>query len=410
MKRLRPWLLAAAVVLAALGLYLTPRGRVVTPPGPPITGQPVVGQPRVAGELVLHGRVEAAQRRPVASPVAGRVAALLTTEGSPVLEGQDLLQLVNSQIDQRLKTARTAVATTRNQPVKPAASFDPKDLAAREAMLTEALGVAEKTDKDLARYRHVHGDAASALKRRRAAEADAERTLAAYTAARRRFEQLQRRYAPPAPLSDTARQELAAARQLEAQTRDLNGLAATRVAQCRKVADQYPNEIIRLETMERAARDASSRRDLLSRQVRELRVKRDQAGLAVRSQKVSRAQQALDQAEAAKAKCQIKAPVSGRLVKVLVRPGETVTAGQTLGEIALQGGARLVATVAKTDLPRLQVGQDVTLEPASGVTFAGRISQLDPAAQPPRVYLQPLGNSALPAPGTSLVVRLRPAR
>jgi multidrug efflux pump subunit AcrA (membrane-fusion protein) len=409
-NKLRTWLLVVAVVLAALGLYLTRRGPVVAPPGSPVTVPPVIGQPRVAGELVLHGRVEAAQRRSLPSPVAGRVAALLTTEGAPVLEGQDLLQLVNSQVDQRLKAARTAAAATRNQPVKPAASFDPKVLAERETMLTGALGAAETADQDLARYRRLHGDAASALKSRRAAEADAARTLTAYTSARRRFEKLQRRYAPPAPLSDAARRELAAARELQEQARELNGLAETRVAQCRKVADQYPNEIIRLETMERVARDASSRRDLLSRQVRELRVKRDQAGLAVRSRNVSRAQQALDQAEAAKAKCQIKAPVSGRLVKVLVRPGETVTAGQTLGEIALQGGARLVATAAKTDLPRLQVGQDVSLEPANGAAFAGRISQLDPAAQPPRVYLQPLGNIALPAPGTSLVVRLRPAR
>lgn len=79
----------------------------------------------------------------------------------------------------------------------------------------------------------------------------------------------------------------------------------------------------------------------------------------------------------------ISSPIGGSIQKLDVRPGMSVTAGQSLAEVAGLGTVWLEAAVPEAEAGQIHVGQAVNAELAAypGETFAGRVSAILPAAQ-----------------------------
>jgi len=71
-------------------------------------------------------------------------------------------------------------------------------------------------------------------------------------------------------------------------------------------------------------------------------------------------------AERLLARTRVTSPIAGGVQRVLVQPGERVSAGQPLVEVVNSRGLDLVASVAPADLARLAVGQAATVSADAG--------------------------------------------
>lgn len=122
------------------------------------------------------------------------------------------------------------------------------------------------------------------------------------------------------------------------------------------------------------------------RRVRSLYAKRSAAKQeldnAERSHKVAEA--ALRAIEADLAYTTVKAPFDGIITNKMIEQGELTSPGRSLLRIEDQGHYRLETSVAETDIPALQIGQQVTvrLDARGDETIPSRIGQILPAADP----------------------------
>lgn len=79
----------------------------------------------------------------------------------------------------------------------------------------------------------------------------------------------------------------------------------------------------------------------------------------------------------------ISSPISGSIQKLDVRPGMSVTAGQSLAEVNGLGTVWLTAAVPEAQSGRVHVGQGVNAQLAAypGESFTGRVTEIVPQAQ-----------------------------
>lgn len=365
---------------------------------------PVAGKPRSGRELVLHGDVSAAAKEQVKAATNGTVGALLTAEGQPVAEGQLLVQLecpdLLSELNaarKRLEQAKARIAQARDDP-------EIKRLQKIEQALVQTLQSLETAELQLRSYRQQHSAAAEALKFRERAEENARRARGLYLAAKAAFEKAKAK-ANPNSEADT-RTVVRARMQMEDAKKALD-LTQSELADARAATDRYRSEVLQLQTLQREVQAGSKRRAELAAVRKRLAARREAQQKAIREARRQEAEAAVSTAEQAVKRCQVRAPRAGRLVSLQVRPGEKVRTGQTLAEIELSGGARLVCRGSAADADRVQVGQDATVEPVGGTRFAGRVSQVERLGDWTKVFIQPVGETALPAPGTALVARIR---
>jgi biotin carboxyl carrier protein len=184
-------------------------------------------------------------------------------------------------------------------------------------------------------------------------------------------------------------------------------LTQSQLADCRQAADRFPNEIVRLQALQREANVIGKRRTELAATRKRLAAKRDAARRTERQGSVEQAEAAVRAAEKAVARCQVTAPRAGRLQALKVRPGGKVKVGQVLAEIEVSGGSRMVFRASLADADRVQVGQDVTVEAGGAPALAARVSQVERLGTESKVLMQPLGEAQLAPPGTPLVARIR---
>lgn len=100
---------------------------------------------------------------------------------------------------------------------------------------------------------------------------------------------------------------------------------------------------------------------------------------------------ALDQAKAMKKQAaeqleftRIRAPFSGVVASLGVKEGETVVAGQTVGQVVSNHTMLAELRIPDLDLPKIKVGQTVlaTFPSLPGKVFAGKIQRIDAALDP----------------------------
>lgn len=397
-------LLLALLVVASRFGGLAGLPALVRPGKAPDGTPPVVGKPRFGRELVLHGQVSAAAREQVKAATNGTVGALLAAEGQPVAEGQILIQLECPNLVQELHAARKRLEQARAKIAQARDDPEIKRLQKIEQALVQTLQSLETAELQLRSYRQQHSAAAEALKFRERAEENARRARRLYLAAKAAFEKAQAK-AKPNSEADT-RTVFRARVQMEDAKKALD-LTQSELADARTATDRYRTEVLQLQTLQREVQAVTKRRAELAAVRKRLAARRKAQQEAIREARRQEAEAAVSTAEQAMKRCQVMAPRAGRLVSLKVRPGEEVRKGQTLAEIELSGGARLVCRGSAADADRVQVGQDATVEPVGGTSFAGRVSQVERLGDLTKVFIQPVGETALPAPGTALVARIR---
>lgn len=116
--------------------------------------------------------------------------------------------------------------------------------------------------------------------------------------------------------------------------------------------------------------------------------------LEEREASATSAESAAEAAERLLARARVTSPVDGAVQRVLVQPGERVSAGQPLVEVLNAGGLDLVASGSPGQLARLAVGQ--------GATVTGEASA---EARPGRVHAIAPGVDSLTGAGT-VVIRI----
>ncbi len=376
----------------------------VRPGKPPDATPPAVGEPRSGRELVLHGNVSAIGTEEVKAPSSGTVGALLTTEDQPVTEGQALIQLKCPDLVKELQAARKRLEQAKAKTAQARNDPEIKRLQKVEQALVKTLESLETAELRLRSYRQQHSAAAEALKFRERAEENARRAQRLYLAAKAAFEKAR---ANTRPIGGADPPALVRARLQMEDAKKVLDLSQSQLADARAATDRYPSEVLQLQTLQREAQAVAKRRSELAQVRKRLAARREAQQKAIREARQQEAEAAVHTAEEAVERSQVKAPRSGRLVSLKVRPGDTVRAGQVLAEIEASGGSRLVFRGSAADANRVQVGQDATVEPVGGASFAARVSQVERLGSRIKVFLQPLGETVLPAPGTPLVARIR---
>lgn len=402
----RLWFILTLAVVAAAGIGWLLATRRTAPSATPPAPTPVTGSPRSSRELVLHGRVEAAKRLTVSAPAEGTVVALLHTVGNPVGEGQPLLQINSPALQSRLRAAREKLDRARQHQTVAQQTTTSGDLATLEQALRDAAIKSEQTHKALENFSRAHGDAQSALDRYAEAKANATSVSAAYQRASAAYAKV-RQTAPGAGGDQQAASQAARVVRNYRALLSQNNLAQNQLAEARKILDGFPNEAEQLRTLRRIAADADRRKQELGPRVEQARARQDKLTQARQGADVKPAQAAVTTAEAAAAACQVKAPRSGLLSELAVKPGAKVVAGQKLAVIELAGGARLVLQAQPSDLPQLSVGQNLTLETVGGTPRPARVTQLDAQGPTVRVYVTVLDTQPLPGPEAALLGRFR---
>jgi HlyD family secretion protein len=129
-----------------------------------------------------------------------------------------------------------------------------------------------------------------------------------------------------------------------------------------------------VEVAERTASDAASR----------LAEARATVGQSVPTAEVAQARAAVAAAQARLSLTRITAPMPATVLMRAVEPGDAVTPGQALLELAVDGPTELVAHAREENLPDLRVGGAAvaSADAFPNDTFAARIAWLAPAVDP----------------------------
>lgn len=402
----RTWRMIIIIVIALIaggiiGMSLVGRPQVWQPPVAPETPPPATSDARPLG-LTLHGQVQAARVQQIVAPTAAKVVALAAPEGQPLAEGQPILHLDDPGLRERLAAARANLEKLRALQEKARDPLTQQRLEAAQARVDEGQVRLTKAREALQEFAAKNAGAASLLDTYVAVEERANEVKGQYERVQTRFNQLQDKVAKTGkPTADF----LAAQREFERLTQQ-HREAQSQFEQAREARSRSRHEITQLSLLRR--RVASSENILA-----DLRRLQQQALQTPEAKMFAEGEQRVQQAKAALAKLEqqqgglaIKAPVSGTLSAIKVRPGQQVKAGQVLAVIQEAGGARLVFQAGQDARERLAVGQRAKFSADNGEWVTAAVSQIVPLETSVRVYLVPVGKGSVPAPGTALTATL----
>lgn len=352
---------------------------------------------------VLQGSVRAAERLELKAPAAGKIAALGASEGLTVTVDQLIVQIDSATVRQQVRAAEANLRQVQSRVRKSKASKIREQLALAEMQAQSAAAQRKQADQALADFQTQKPETATALQAGEQAERAAVLTAKQYAAASAAAEAAQKRANETGKPDPEIERLQSVFRQRRAQNAEAQAhLNATRRNHLRLREA--------LEQRARLQRNAESAQRLEQQFAAALTKLQQSPGVKAALEGdalVQAAQAAVQAAEGTLAECAINAPETGRLSELRVRPGTTVQAGQTLAILERQGGARMVFEVPAKQVTALAVGQKAQVSPEGWKPFAAVISQIAPGPKQTRVYLQPLGETPLPATGTALVARLR---
>lgn len=377
----RPVIVALALLLL-LVLWLLLR--------PPALVETVQPQRREVVELVVAtGRLQAQRQSDVGPQVSGTVEQVYVEEGDQVVAGEVVFTLERQDIQQQVRQAELAAQTARAQLTQVLSGPQQEEVAAARAELARVQRVnAAQLEAARQRLNRLEAGGRQAEIRRAEAElanAQASRELAQQELSRVRS--LFNRGAISAAEVDRAQAAFDQARAAERAARE--ALALTR--------DPAASEDIRAARAEvEAARATYEESVRVARQNLErlLNLPRPEDVRIARA-RVREAEAAVSAARTELAKRVINAPISGIVTRRDVEPGQAVTPGARLLNIADMSRTEILVETDETNLPNLRVGQPATIiVPAyEDRPFQATVSRVGPEVDPERgvvtVRLQP---------------------
>lgn len=330
-------ILSAVVLLAAAGAYGT---RILNSSSP--------------RALLVTGTIEATQTE-VSAKYAGRIVAILSREGERVTNGQLLVRLDDEELKAEVQRSEAAVRNAEAQL---------RDLlaGARKEEIEEARATVERAQAQL--------DDLLAGSRREEIE-QARQSLRSASATRelterdfKRAEELFRKELIAAQEVDRARQAFEVAQAQERAARERLDLL---------LAGPRPHEVEAARAQLKAARD---RLNLLLAGPRLHQVE------AARAQ-VGQAQAALAMARSRLKETEIRAPITGVVLRKNLEVGETANPGVSILTLVDPNDLWLRAYVPETEIARIKVGQParVKVDAFKDRAFAGRIIEIASQAE-----------------------------
>lgn len=162
------------------------------------------------------------------------------------------------------------------------------------------------------------------------------------------------------------------------------GLAEAEVKQAEAQLAFRKTELSRTERLSSQGTVSESARDKARLEVDTAAAALDsaRASLAMRQRELERAQAALIEAGTSEGPCctDIKAPVSGRILRVLTESEQVVQAGTPLMEIGNPADLEIVSDVLSRDAVEIRPGASAVIADWGGPPLAARVRRVDPSA------------------------------
>jgi HlyD family secretion protein len=286
--------------------------------------------------------------------MSSRAERVTVESGDQVEEGELLIQLDSTDLEDAIAQAQAALATSKASLALEEAGARPEEIAALEAQLAAAQA-------DLARLQAGARPEEIAL-----AQAQLQQTASDLAHAQNRYDRW--RWIGEEPRGGRAEEEL----------RYLRDAAAAANA-----AAQAQLDLVMAGPSKEEIAAAQARVDQAQAQLDLLRTGARPEDVAVAQAQVAQAEVALAQARSALEKAQLRAPFRGTIGEIRVKEGEMVNDGVpilTLGDLDY---LRVETTdLNEIDIPLVKVGQEVriTFDALPERTIQGRVAQIAPMA------------------------------
>jgi multidrug resistance efflux pump len=304
---------------------------------------------RKGSELRLPGTVEIQEVR-LGSKIGGRVAAVLVTEGEVVRPGQELVRLEVPELEAQAEQLRARVRTA-------AAELEEARTGARQEE-KEAAQAAEEA----ARARLELLLAGSRPEEVHAARDEVEAAQADLRQAQEDIVRLEQSLRG----GGSTPTEMAAARAYLERSRARTAAARARLELL--LAGSRPEDIARAEA---ELRQAEANHRLVLAGSRSEKIQACEARLAEAEAKLREAEVNLKEAV-------VRAPEAAVVEVVSVRPGDLVSANQSMLRVLRTADLWVKIYVRETDLGKVRLGQEVeaTVDSHPGQRFRGRVVQI----------------------------------
>lgn len=162
------------------------------------------------------------------------------------------------------------------------------------------------------------------------------------------------------------------------------GLAEAEVKQAEAQLTFHKTELSRTERLSLQGTVSESARDKARLEMDTAAAALDsaRASLAVRQRELERAQAALIETGISEGPCctDIKAPLSGRILRVLTESEQVVQAGTPLMEIGNPADLEIVSDVLSRDAVEIRTGAPAVIDDWGGPPMAARVRRVDPSA------------------------------
>jgi membrane fusion protein (multidrug efflux system) len=276
----------------------------------------------------------------IAARVDGPVVAVKFTDNQHVKKGQLLVEIDPTDFQVAVDSARATLANAEAQERSAEADLDLTKVTANAGL--------DEAKNGLDQLQH---QVAVAAQQKDAAAADAERAASDV-----------KRYEDLVKTSDASRQRYEQA------------VADARSSEARQKAAAATVTATRAQVAQAQARldEANSVQQ---------RIAMKDAQLATAKAEVARAQAALHQAELNLSYTQVTAPLTGRVTKRSVQPGDVIARGQALTNLVAEP-PWVVANFKETQLVRMRPGQPVTIhvDAFPDLRLKGRVDSIQPGS------------------------------
>jgi HlyD family secretion protein len=412
------WLQTLLVLGLALSLAGCDLGRTAPPTALPTALPPAVEPGRSSGSVIASGEIVPVQKAALSFATAGRVATVDATLGGEVQAGQVLVTLEMASQEAQVAQAEAVVQAAQANLDRLRAGARPEQIAAAEQAVATARAQAAQAAAAVASANFQCAVARSGIEASKAAlqsaQAQLRRLESGATAAERataeaelklaeaQLRQAQAAYdlvrdrpdvemLPEAMALEQATITYQAAQVryqavLDGATVEDRQVASAQVAAARAQVAVAENQALatcaQVDQATAAAEAAKALQAQAEDQVALLRAGAAPEEIAAAEAQVAQAGAALQAAQAALDQAVLRAPLSGTITALAIRPGETVVPGQIVLSLADLSSLRAETTdLSERDVSRVAIGQEATVYvEALGAEIEGRVANISPQA------------------------------
>ena len=342
--------------------------------------------------IQVSGIIEATQIT-LSSQVNARVLRVNVDEGDSVREGELLVSLKDTSLQDQVRQAEAALAAAQAMYKEALAGPRPQDIQQAQAMVEQSQAAVAGAHRQVALAEQALAESRELQARLQTAETNYRTSQAALDQAEARSRQASEDYrraqelfqhgAIPANQLDAAR---AAAESASAQVEQAKSAVqgAERSLQiARSAYSERTGERQQLTTAQTQYETSQAQLAAARAKLNELRAGTRPEQIQQAKAQVQQAQAAVAQAESQLAHTRVESPTDATVITRAVEPGDLGTVGSTLLVLADLRTVKLKVYVEEPYYGRIRLGQsaDVTVDSYPNEVFHGRVSEIADQAE-----------------------------